>query len=151
VEVKITAAETELVRLKEASDLVQRVTARRNELTERLGLIERLRSSKREPVTLLESVSRSLPDGLWLLEMKQTGTTVTIDGRAMSLTALTDFAERIQNSGTFHHPVEIVSTTTETVEDVDVVRFALKAEAVTSAPAAPVEKAGARPAARTGA
>lgn len=132
----ITAAETELARLKEASKVVDQMTARKNELAERLALIERLRTAKREPVTLLETVSRSLPEGLWLLEVKQAGTTVQIDGRATSITAVTDFTERLQSSGFFKRPVEILSTGTEVVEETDVVRFSVKAEPVPSQPAA---------------
>ena len=130
IQVRITAAEAELARLKEASRLVDELRARRTELDERLSLIERLRSGKRAPVTLLETVSRSVPDGLWLLEIKQAGTSIQVDGRAMSLTAVTDFTERLQNSGLFKHPVEILTTSTETFEETPVVRFSVKAEAL---------------------
>jgi type IV pilus assembly protein PilN len=137
-EVSITAAESELARLKTAMTLLDRANARKAELNERLGLIERLRTAKRGPLSLLETVSLSVPDGLWLLEIKQTGVAVQIEGRAMSLTSVTDFTQRIQNSGLFKPPVEILTTTTELVEEVPVVRFAIKADAAAGAPAAPV-------------
>jgi type IV pilus assembly protein PilN len=130
IQARVTAAEAELTRLEEAARLVDELGARRAELSERLSLIERLRSGKRAPVTLLETVSRSVPEGLWLLEIRQTGTSVQVDGRAMSLTAVTDFAERLQNSGLFRHPVEILTTLMETVEETPVVRFSVKAEAL---------------------
>ncbi len=136
-DLRIATAETELVRLKEAAKLLEQTTARRTLLTERLALIERLRASKRAPVSLLETVSRSLPEGLWLLELKQTGTSVQMDGRAMSLTSVTDFAERMQNSGLFAHPVEILTTTTELVDETTVVRFSIKAEAEQPRPVVP--------------
>jgi len=129
---KINAADAQLVRLKDAAKLVDRVNARKTELTQRLDVIQRLQGAKRAPVTLLETLSTSLPDGLWLLEVKQTGTFVQIDGRALSLTAVTDFAERIQNSGVFQRPVEILTTNTESVEETTVVRFAMKGELVTT-------------------
>lgn len=130
VEDRIVQAETDLARLKQASDLVNAANERKAELTERLTLIERLRAAKRGPVTLLETISGSIPEGLWLLELKQTGANVEIDGRAMSLTSVTDFAERMQNSGQFQRPVEILTTTSEVVEETGVVRFKLRAEAV---------------------
>jgi Tfp pilus assembly protein PilN len=132
----ISAAQTELTRLKVAAKLVDQTTARKTELTERLALIERLRAAKRAPVSLLETVSRSLPDGLWLLEMKPAGAAVQIDGRATSLTAVTDFAESLQNAGLFKHPVEILTTSTEQVDDLTVVRFSLKAEPESAEPPA---------------
>jgi type IV pilus assembly protein PilN len=128
LDTRIAASEAELDRLKAASKLVDQLTARKNELTDRLALIDRLRDSKRGPVDLLQTLSSSVPDGLWLLEMKQSSTGVQVDGRAMSLTAVTDFAERMQNSGLFKHPVEILTTSTEVVEETNVVHFTIKAE-----------------------
>jgi Tfp pilus assembly protein PilN len=125
---KIAVAQTELARRKEAAKIVDQTAARKAELTDRLALIERLRAAKRAPVDLLETISRSLPDGLWLLEVKTAETAVQIDGRALSLTAVTDFAEALQNSGLFAHPVEILATSTEAVEETTVVRFVVKAE-----------------------
>jgi type IV pilus assembly protein PilN len=133
---RIAAAEAELVRLNEAAKVVDLMTARKNELSERVGLIDRLRAAKRAPVSLLETVSRSLPEGLWLLEMKQSGTSVQIDGRATSLTAVTDFTERLQNSGFFQKPVEILTTSTEAIDDATVVKFSVKADAIAVQPPA---------------
>lgn len=129
IDAEIAAAQADLSRLQTVATLVDRAVARKVELTERLGLIDRLHRTQRAPVDLLETLSRSLPDGLWLLELKQTGTAVQIEGRATSLTALTDFVERLQTSGRFAHPVDIVTTNMETVQDASVVRFALKATA----------------------
>jgi len=133
---RIAAAETELVRLKEAAKVVDVMTARKNELAERLALIDRLRAAKRAPVSLLETVSRSLPEGLWLLEIKQSGATIQIDGRATSLTAVTDFTEHLQNSGYFQKPVEILTTSTEAIDDATVVKFSVKADVVAAQPPA---------------
>jgi len=130
IETQIAAAQAELTRLKDAADLVERTNARRTELTERLALIERLRASKRAPVSLLETVSYSVPEGLWLMEIKQSGATVQVDGRATSITAVTDFTERLQSSGYFLRPVEILSTATEAIDDTPVVRFVVKADVV---------------------
>lgn len=129
VDTQIVAAQADLARLKSVAALVDRAVARKLELTERLGLIDRLHRTQRDPVDLLQTISRSLPDGLWLLELKQVGPAVQIEGRAMSLTALTDFVERLQTSGRFARPVDIVTTNMETVQDASVVRFALRASA----------------------
>jgi type IV pilus assembly protein PilN len=140
VETRISSAEADLLRLKDVAIQVDVASARKAELTERLGLIDRLRAGKRGPVNLLETVSYSVPDGLWLLEIKQTGMFVQVDGRALSLTAVTDFARRMQDSGLFRHPVEILTTVAEVYEQTDVVRFVVRAEvADPSAPALTVD------------
>jgi type IV pilus assembly protein PilN len=130
VERGIVEAELELQRLKEVAVLVDKATARKAELAERLDLIERLRATMRAPVRLLETVSKSVPYGLWLLEVKQTGQSVQMDGRAMTLTPVTDFAKVMQESGFFQMPVEIISTTSEIFEEVPVIRFVMKADVI---------------------
>jgi Tfp pilus assembly protein PilN len=139
-ESRIGVAEAKLEELKTAVKLLEQATQRKAELSERLTLIDRLKEAKRAPVSLLEVVSRSVPDGLWLVEIKQLGQVVQIEGRAMSLTSVTDFTETIQQSGHFKMPVEIVATTSEQIEETTVVRFSLKAEAA-AAPAIPAEPA----------
>jgi len=129
VDQQIAQAEADLTRLKSVSLMVEQAVAQKLELTERLGLIDRLHRTQRAPVELLQTVSRSVPDGLWLLELKQQGNAIQIEGRASSLTSLTDFVERLQTSGRFEHPVDIVTTNMETVQEQSVVRFALKAAA----------------------
>jgi type IV pilus assembly protein PilN len=137
IDARITAAESQMVKLKEAAKLVDKANARKAELSERLGVIERLRADKRGPVSLIETLSQSLPDGLWLLEVKQAGASVQVDGRAMSISAVTDFTEHMQNSGLFKRPVEILTTATETYEETTVVRFTVKGDVLAPPSATP--------------
>jgi Tfp pilus assembly protein PilN len=134
LDTRIASAETEMVRLKEAAKLVDTTQARKKELAERLDVMVRLQGAKRAPVRLLETLSQSLPDGLWLLEVKQAGRTVQIDGRALSITAITDFSESLQNSGLFERPVEIVTTSSDAVDETPVARFSVKADLAASVP-----------------
>jgi type IV pilus assembly protein PilN len=127
VDARIQAAESELARLKQVSLLVDKAVAAKLELTERLGLIDRLHRTQRAPVELLQTISRSVPEGLWLIELKQTGPAIQLEGRATSLTSLTDFVDHLQTSGRFERPVDIVTTSMELVEESPVVRFAVKA------------------------
>lgn len=147
-EVRISEGEARLEQLKDAQKLLEAATNRKNELAERLALIDRLRAAKRAPISLLETVSRSVPEGLWLVEIKQTGTVIQVDGRAISLTSVSDFAEGLQRSGLFKMPVEILATTTEVVEENDVIRFSLKAEAAVAP--APTTVVNTTPAGRPG-
>jgi len=133
VEAQIVTAEAELVRLKDVASMVDRAIARKAELSERIDLIERLRATMRAPVKLLETVVHSVPHGLWLIEIKQAGMNVQMDGRAMSNNQVADFAQQMQDSGYFNKPVEI-STTSELLEEVPVIRFVMKAEVAASGP-----------------
>ncbi len=136
IDVQVTQAEHELSLLQGSAKLVDRAIARKSELGQKVTLIQRLRTAQRAPVTLLSTINRSLPDGLWLMELNQRGPAVQIEGRATTLTAVTDFVERLQGSGQFDRPVEIVTTSMEALEDASVVRFAVKAQAAGTAAAA---------------
>jgi type IV pilus assembly protein PilN len=131
---RIARSEVDLERFKKAAKLVDRAMARKAELAEKISLIDRLRAAQRGPVNMLSTVNRSLPDGLWLMELNQRGNSVQLEGRATTLTAVTDFAERLQVSGIFDRPVEIVTTSMENVDEASVVRFALKAQAFGTTP-----------------
>ena len=128
VDAEIAAAEANLTKLQEAAQLMERATAREKDLRERLGLIARLRGTQRAPVMLLDTISRSLAEGLWLTEMRQTGAIVQLEGRAISLSALTEFLDRLQLSGRFVRPVDIVTTTAETLGGNTVQRFIVRGE-----------------------
>ena len=126
----MASAQVDLQRLHAAAQLVGRAAARKADLAERLSLIDRLHRVKHDPVELLMAISRAVPDGLWLIEMKQTGAdTIQIEGRALSLTAVTDFVEALQTSGRFERPVDILTTSMETVGESTVVRFAVRGRA----------------------
>ena len=128
VDVTIVAAEADLIRLRDVAALVEKAILRKADLAQRVGLIDRLRAAERGPVQLLMGLSRSLTDGLWLLDMTQKGPMVLIEGRATSNNAISDFVLRMQESGLFKLPVEIVMTNMEPLEDISVFRFSVKAE-----------------------
>ena len=149
VNVEIAAAEANLNKLKEEAALVEKATAREKDLRERVGLIERLRATQRAPVMLLDTISRSMAEGLWLTELRQTGAVMQLEGRAISYSALTDFIGMLNVSGRFVRPIDIVTTTTETVAEQSVVRFVVRGEAgpavvmpAVGAPTTPAPPAG---------
>ena len=129
VNAEIAAAELNLTKLKEAAVLMEKASAREKDLRERLGLIQRLRATQRAPVMLLDTISRSLAEGLWLTELRQTGSLMQLEGRAISYSALTDFIGMLNVSGRFVRPIDVVTTTTETLSEQSVVRFVIRGEA----------------------
>ena len=135
-EAGIVTAETRIEQLKDAMKLLESARQHKAELEERLALIDRLRIAKHAPVRMLDLMNESIKDGLWLMEIKQSTNAVQIEGRAMSHTAITDFAQALQVAGFFKMPVELVTTLMESVEEATVIRVVLKAEPKTG-PAVP--------------
>jgi type IV pilus assembly protein PilN len=112
IEDDIVTSQKETARLRTLIQQVQSNDARRMQLQQRVGLIEELRKGREIPVRMLDEISRSLPDMLWLSEIKQQGADITITGRCMSLTALSDFVENLKLGGYFKPP-EILDSQVE--------------------------------------
>jgi len=135
--VRIRLAEAELGRVNETKRVVERAEATRTELAATLAAIERLQQARHATVHLLEDLSRSLPSGLWLLAVKHSGVSVQVDGRSLSIGAVTSFAEALQRSQLFQRPIEILAVNRETLEDTAVFAFAVKATVATPSLLAP--------------
>lgn len=110
---QIVDAQRETARLASVIQQVQQFEAQRAQLQQRVTLIETLRKGQTGPVHLLDQVSRSLPDTMWLTEMKQTSNDIAIEGRCTTLTALSDFVSALESSSYFDKPVEIVDSAVE--------------------------------------
>jgi type IV pilus assembly protein PilN len=107
---QIVQAQQETARLQSVITQVRQFEARRGQLQQRVTLIEQLRKGQTGPVHLLDQVSRSLPDSMWLTELKQSASDILIEGRCTTLTALSDFVSGLETSNYFDKPVEIVDS-----------------------------------------
>ena len=128
-----TARQLRLVNqdLASMSDVVGRrneFEAQSAELARRVALIEELRGRQGGPVRMLDQVSRAMPEGVWLTELRQEGADITLQGRATSLTVLSELVVALESSGYFTLPVDIVDSQFESQAEGDVVRFELRAE-----------------------
>ena len=85
-------------------------SAAAEQLQQRVALIDELAQGQSAPVHMIDQISRSLPEMTWLTNLKQEGYDVTIEGRCMTLTALSDFVGNLEASRYFRRPVEIVSS-----------------------------------------
>lgn len=110
IDADLAAARQEETRLRSLLAEVQQFEVQRARVQERVTLIERLRSGQSIPVQLLDHVSRSLPDMLWLTTLSQVGDDVTIQGRATTLISLSDFVGNLGNNPIFQRPIEIVNS-----------------------------------------
>ena len=148
LDIDIANSQQEATRLHAVILQVQEFEQRKAQLQQRVVLIEQLRKSQTGPVHMLDEISRSLPPSLWLTTMKQDDTSITIDGRCTSLTALSDFVANLEATGYFKKSVEIVSSQIETltVPVSEVVKFSVKGTFLTAPDPAAAKGAG-RPAA----
>lgn len=107
---EIDNARREEARLQEILKQVQEFQNRRKTLEARVALIDELRKGQTAPVHMIDQVSRALPDMTWLTQLSQKDYTITIQGRCLTLTSLSDFIGNLEASKYFARPVEIVET-----------------------------------------
>jgi type IV pilus assembly protein PilN len=113
IEANIEAANREEQRLQEILRQVREFEARKAMLQQRVDLIDQLRKGQNAPVHMIDQVSRALPEMTWLTNLQQSpdGYTLTIQGRCLTLTSLSDYIGNLESSRYFMRPVEIVEST----------------------------------------
>ena len=116
VDAELAAAQQEVARLQSVLNEVQQAEQRQQQVQQRVTLIEQLQRGQNTPVQLLDHVSRSLPDMLWLTELSQQNDQVTIEGRSTTLISVSDFVGNLGTSPLLLKPVEIVSSQVETAQ-----------------------------------
>lgn len=146
LDAQIAEAQQEATRLRSVMAEVQQFEGRREQLRQRVALITQLRSGQSIPVQLLDHVSRSLPEMLWLTTMEQKEGQVTIEGRSTTLIALSDFVGNLGTNPLLIKPIEIVNSEVDTASSaaqarpglpaVETIRFTVKAQVAGVAPKA---------------
>jgi type IV pilus assembly protein PilN len=110
---RIATLTREAARLDKVLAEVKTFEDRKATLQQRVQLIERLRQGQTVPVQLLDHVSRSLPEMLWLTELKQEGSFLTIEGRTTTLIGLSDFVGNLGMNPVLQKPIEIMDSAAE--------------------------------------
>ncbi|MCX6544170.1 MAG: PilN domain-containing protein [Acidobacteria bacterium] len=125
----LVSAQQESERLRTNILQVQKFEEQRAQLQQRVTLIEQLRRGQSGPVHMLDQISRSLPEQLWLTQLDQKGADLTIEGRCVALTSLSDFVGNLERSGWFTKPVEIIDSKLDQVQgaETSLIRFTIKA------------------------
>jgi type IV pilus assembly protein PilN len=109
----IDSANREEARLQEILKQVTEFENRRKLLEARVALIDELRKGQTAPVHMIDQVSKALPEMTWLTSISQSGYTLTIQGRCLTLTSLSDFIGNLEASRYFIRPVEIIESTVQ--------------------------------------
>jgi type IV pilus assembly protein PilN len=145
----LARAENETRQVRSVLEQVRKFEGQKALLQQRVSLIEQLRMGQSAPVHILDEISKSLPERLWLNELSQVGPDFTLSGLTDSMTAVSDFVANLESTKWFKRPVEIVDSQVQTdAKAGDLIRFQLKAQFVDptapTTPAAAVKGRGGR-------
>jgi len=102
---KIVVAEEEVKRLEPIIREVEEFKAKKAELERKVDVISNLKTNQRGPVELMDNVSRSLPELLWLTSMDVKGNLVSLQGQAFNTNAVAALIENLDRVPEFQEPV----------------------------------------------
>jgi len=117
------------------------VEQRKTFLELKVGLIQSLRQQQPIPVRVLEAMSASLPDWVWLTETTFRNRILEIKGRALSNVQISDYMDALQKTSIFD-TINLMGSQAQTVGSESFLNFTLNALLPPAEPAAP---AGAAP------
>jgi Tfp pilus assembly protein PilN len=78
---------------------------KKKNLTDKIGVINDLKSNQRGPVRIMDYISRSLPELLWLDRMKLNASSIELEGRAFNPNAVANFLDNLDKVPEFKEPV----------------------------------------------
>jgi type IV pilus assembly protein PilN len=140
VDQEIASAQQDVARINTILTEVKKFEQRQQQLQQRVALIQQLRRGQAVPVQLLDHVSRSLPDTLWLTSLEEAGASVTIEGRSTTLIALSDFVASLGTNPLLKKPIEIKNSQVEPAaapSTGDVIKFTVIATLADAGPGGP--------------
>ena len=119
---ELTGLEEEVKRLEEISKEVQKLETQKTQLDKKVGAIEDIRLKQRRPARMLDDLSRSLPDQMWLISVKDAGGSLQISGKSFDNVSIAAFMENLERSQSFGG-VELIESKSELLQGKQVVAF----------------------------
>lgn len=97
----------------------------RKEYEEKIAVIDRLKERQLGPVHILDEISRCLPEKVWLTELQQKGSELTIKGSALTIGDIVAFVSHLKESQYFSSELEIKESSQAKIADQEVYQFTI--------------------------
>lgn len=98
--------------------------ATKRELDGKIKIIGELKLQQKDAVLMMDKMSRSLPEWVWLTSLGFSGGAVNISGKALSNNLIADLVNNLQNSNLFTN-VQLKSTSRKKEGGIDIFEFAI--------------------------
>ncbi|WP_373974382.1 PilN domain-containing protein [Chitinibacter sp. SCUT-21] len=123
---------------------IEKLKAEKQALLDRKQIVERLQSNRTEVVHMLDQLTRQVPEGVYLKDVKQTDDLLVLNGYAQSNARVSTLMRNLNDSQTFEQPLLIetkaASVGNQRLSDftlnIKLTRASLEASAVASQPTA---------------
>ena len=99
-----TLLPTEIASLDRKIKEIKEIEKKKRDVLARMEIIQELQGLRPEIVHLFDEIVTAIPNGLYLTGLKQTGTTVVLEGRAQSYGRISELMRRINASAWLANP-----------------------------------------------
>jgi type IV pilus assembly protein PilN len=102
--------------------------ARRQQLVERMGVIQDLQGNRQISGRIFDQLARALPDGVYFTEVKMTAKTLSITGAAQSNNRVSELMRNLEASDWFDAPslTEVKATAAGQLEQANVFQLTVR-------------------------
>jgi type IV pilus assembly protein PilN len=101
---EIAAANEEVRVLAPIIKEVEDYKAKQAELEHKIAVITDLKANQRGPVQIMDSISKALPELLWLTRLEMNANTIKLWGQAFNTNAVATFTENLDRVAEFQEP-----------------------------------------------
>jgi type IV pilus assembly protein PilN len=124
----IAQLEADIERYKPQQILVQGFKEQKKQLRDKLDIIASLERARSGPVRILDELSNSVPDRLWLTGITTKGKQIKLEGKSLDTGVVADFLRSL-NGSPFFSDVDLDKTSGgDVVRGVRLVKFIIRAE-----------------------
>jgi len=146
---RVKSLEAQLAQFKPQQEQVDAFKAKKAEIEQKLGVIERLERSRSGPVHILDELASRIPERVWLTNLNANNGQVELSGMSLDNELIALFLTALNDSPYFAN-VELESSELKTVKELKLNTFKIRAQL--ESPDAPAgEAAQASPASAPGA
>jgi type IV pilus assembly protein PilN len=97
--------QAEVTRLDKSIKEIEELEAKKKRLLARMEIIQRLQSSRPEIVHLFDELARTIPEGVYLIDLAQTEQSITMNGIAQSNARVSAYMRNLESSPWLKEPM----------------------------------------------
>ena len=106
---EIVRVDTEIASNKKVMEEIEKLKAEKELYRTQFEIIEKLKKEKRGPVIMLDELAKRIPDKIWLISLKQKGSTIELKGAALDNRFVSKFMSDLEASPYFSR-VDLITT-----------------------------------------
>jgi type IV pilus assembly protein PilN len=124
----VAQLEADIERYKPQQELVNKFKKRKKQLTNKLDIIDSLERARNGPVRILDELSDTVPDRLWLTAIQTKGKGIKLEGQSLDTGVVADFLREL-NASPYFKNVDLDKTSGgKVVRGVRLVNFVIRAD-----------------------